>query len=277
MRILFGANNFSGSNIMLSRFLENAKDHEVKIAAYYKNNEYLHHIDWCLDGLYNRKSKLNYFQDKYAIDGPKTDYQLTNSIINYLLEWQPDIIISDCEIFTASLSNILDIPLIYCSPLLQYTGLNNKPSMLNINNIFSLLPPADSYLIYSPLGDTINHHLIKDGFNWVRPYYKEPSKIVENDFDIDFYNKCIPQDMLLTTGETSFISDCFYNNKKFFISPNHNDYEQLLNANLFQKFGISKNIGRTDNYSFLKNKIAENYEINLNMELKNIKRLDEFL
>ena len=179
MRILFGASNNIGSNIMLSRFLENAPEHEIRTAAYYKNHRYLHSIDWCLDALYNKQYTKNYFKNKYGIAGPPVDHSLSDMIINDLLEWEPDLVISDCEFFTATVAKVLEVPLWYCSPILQVTGIEHDKKELSVTyklkQYLYSLPEADAYLVYSPLCDIASRPILKSGYEWIRPYFKNLS------------------------------------------------------------------------------------------------------
>src|SRR3972149_9410847 len=102
MKILIGANNFLSSNIMVSRIVDHlSSNHEIRIAAYYRNHQYLQSIDWCLDALFTRKKRgiSNYFEEKFGVSGPNIDHKLADLIINDLAEWNPDLVISDCELF----------------------------------------------------------------------------------------------------------------------------------------------------------------------------------
>lgn len=256
MKILFGANNNIGSNIMLSRFLKKTKNHDIRIAAYYRNNKYLKSIDWCLDALPTWSGNLNYFKNKYEVQGPSVDYLLADMIINDLLEWGPELVISDCEPFTAAISKILEIPLWYCSPMLQITGIEHEKKSLNISKKIKLLPKADSYFVYSPLCDISSRPILKPGYEWIKPYSNMPDEFTtEEDFNINDVKRLIPENTLVTTGETSFVSDCLYSGKSIVISPNPLETEQVLNAQLLQWYGVGINIGRSMNMNFIKRQV----------------------
>jgi hypothetical protein len=240
MRILFGAGNFIGSNLMLSRFLQHAQDHEVRIAAYYRNSKYLTSMDWCLDAL-SVRLKTNYFKDKYGIS---------------------ELVISDCEFFTATVAKILEIPLWYCSPMLQLTGIDHERQELkNITDTtkkyLDSLPKGDAYLVYSPLCDISSRPILKNGYEWVRPYMCGVSEFSTEDINIDDLQKLIPDNSLVTTGETSLVSDCLYSGKSMFISPNPLEVEQVLNAQLLQWYGVGVNIGRSTNMGFIKRQVEK--------------------
>jgi hypothetical protein len=259
MKILFGAGNFIGSNIMLSRFLQHAQDHDVRIAAYYRNHRYLQSIDWCLDAL-NTRGEKNYFKEKCGITGPPIDHYLADMIVNDLLEWSPDLIISDCEFFTAMLAKVLEVPLWYCSPMLQMIGIEHDRKELNTKILdttklyLESLPRGDAYLVYSPLCDISARPLLKRGFEWARPYSTAPKEFTTEDVDLEVVQKAKPNS-LVTTGETSFVADCLYAGKPLLITPNPSEIEQVLNAQLMQWYGAAVNIGRSTSTDFIKRQV----------------------
>jgi hypothetical protein len=265
MKILFGAGKNIGSNIMLSRFLKKAINHDIKIAAYYRNHKYLHHIDWCLDAISvkRRWGRKNYFKENHGVKGPLIDHYYADLIINDLFEWEPDLVISDCESFTAHVANVLEVPLWYCSPLLQLIGIDRQDKEIPTTIIdktkyyLESLPQADSYLVYSPLCDVSARPLLKDGFEWIRPYYEEPKELTTEEIDLSTIQKAIINNSLVTTGETSFVSDCLYSGKFSYITPNPFEFEQILNAQLFQWYKVGKNIGRSTNIEFIKRQVEQ--------------------
>jgi hypothetical protein len=281
MKILFGAGNFIGSNIMLSRFLHHAQEHEVRIAAHYRNSRYLQSIDWCLDALAVRCEK-NYFKDKYGVAGPPVDHFLADMIINDLLEWGPELVISDCEFFTAMVAKVLEVPLWYCSPMLQITGMEHEKKELttkimdHMKVYLESLPRGDAYLVYSPLCDISARPILKRGFEWVRPYSIVPKECTTEDIGISNLHRLIPVGSLVTTGETSFVSDCLYTGKPLYISPNPSEIEQVLNAQLLQWYGVATNIGRSTNMSFIKRQV-ERPAPHPSLSIQKWRQLDERL
>lgn len=279
MKILLCANNFTGSNIMLSRFVQHLSGHEIKIAAYYKNNKYLKTIDWCLDP-FTVFFKKNYFLEKFGIYGPVIDFNLGDLIIDDLLDWKPDLIINDCEFITATIAKVLDIPIWYCSPLLQITGLFHDRLVINTINDFEFkrafekFPKGEEYFIYSPLCDISIKPLLKQNYTWIRPYYELPNEFTTEDISLQDIQRIASS--LVTTGETSFVADCLYNNKDFLISPNHNDIEQNLNARLFNWYGIAGNIGRSFNMNFIKTRV-EKFNKSYSLNIQNWNYLHEKL
>lgn len=281
MRILYGSGNFIGSNIQAARFLHNAPGHEVRVAAYYRNHRYLKSFDWCLDALFNTKvGEQNYFESKHAVPGPHINHEIADMIVEDLLEWQPELVISDCENFTAAIAKVLEIPLWYCSPILQMIGIEHDRKEISTKIFDTLkgylegLPKGDAYLVYSPLCDISCRPFLKSGFEWVRPYSVVPGEITTT--DLSTICKAIPERALLTTGETSFVSDCLYANKPTYISPDPGEVEQVLNAQLFEWYGVGRNIGRPQNIEFAKLKVEKTI-LPPSLNIQNWKQLDERL
>lgn len=287
MKILYGAGNFIGSNIMASRFVQNSPSHDIRIAAYYRNHTYLHSINWCLDSLYHciRVGERNYFEQKHGYPGPFVNHALADLIIEDLLSWKPELVISDCEFFTATVAKVLEIPLWYCSPMLQLIGMEREYKELN-TKIFNKtkiylksLPKANEYFIYSSLCDISSRPILKKGFEWIRPYSISPDSNLlstEKDSCLPIILKAIPDKAILSTGETSFVSDCIYSGKTVFISPNQTEPEQLLNAQLLQWYGVAKNIGRSNNIDFVKRQVEEYKNLPI-LSIQKWKQLDEKL
>lgn len=283
MKILVGSGNFTGSNLMVSRWLQNMPQHQFKVVAWYKNHRYLDVIDWCLDGLHDTKvGELNYFVDKFGIQGPYVNYRLTDSIIDDLLLWEPDLVISDCETFTAALAKIIQIPLWYCSGMLQMIGIEHDRKEINtkkldrIKTYLESLPEGDEYLVYSPLCDVSCRPFLKTGFDWVRPFSTVPQEVTTEDVDLSLIQRAIPDRALLTTGETSLVSDCMYSGRCTFISPSPDDPEQVLNAQLMGWYGVARNIGRPKSLEFVKQQV-ESYNSPPILSIQKWRQLDERL
>jgi hypothetical protein len=281
MKILFGAGNYIGSNIMLSRFLRHSKEHEIRIAAYYRNNRYLNSIDWCLDAI-RAKRVPNYFKEKCGVLGPPVNHYLADMIINDLIEWEPDLVISDCEAFTAFIAKMLEIPLWYCSSLLQTIGIQHDKKELSIKvmdttiDYIKSLPIGDAYLVYSPLCDVSARPILKSGFEWIRPYTDEVQEVTSENIDISNLQKLLPINSLVTTGETSFVADCLYTQKPLFISPHPLEIEQIVNAQLLQWYGVAINIGRSNNMQFIKRQVERAIPIP-SLSIQKWRTLDERL
>ncbi len=283
MKILIGSGNFTGSNLMVSRWLKNMPQHEFKVAAWYKNHKYLDVIDWCFDGLQSvRVGELNYFDQKFGIRGPYINHNLADAIIDDLLLWKPDLVISDCDLFTASIANALEIPLWYCSGMLQMIGIEHDRKEIQTKRFDKVkvylesLPKGDSYLVYSPLCDVASRPFLKAGFDWIRPYSEIPQEISTENVNLSIMQKAIPDKALLTTGETSLVADCIYSGRSTFISPKPNDPEQVLNAQLLEWYGCACNIGRPQSVEFVK-RVVEGIDQNPILSIQKWNQLDKRL
>lgn len=274
MKILFSAGNYIGSNLMIARFLHSTS-HEIRTATYYRNHKYLHHIDWSLDALLGSTRK--YF-NQFGFTGPKVNRYNVDLFIDDLINWKPDLVINDCELITAIIAKILNIPLWYCSPMLQLTGIIHN-SGFNIydfaKTLFYLkqLPSGDLYLVYSPLCDIAARPLLKEGYEWIKPYYQEPKEITTENINLEKMQYLF-KDSIITTGETSLLSDYFYSGKSILISPNPVESEQVLNARLFQWYGAGFDIGRSFDIKFL-NKQVERPIPKSSLSIQNWSHLNE--
>lgn len=257
MKIIYAASNRIGANIQLSRFLEN-NNHEIKIAAYGKSSYDISHIDWNLnavfvDGIIYRDSLTHKKYNQKSIE----------NIFKDVIEYSPDLIISDNEYIFGFISNEINIPLWYCSPLNLIDGIVWDFERLIYSYYFfqyktNKLPKADKYLIYSPFCDIKNPPIIKDKYNWVRPYYNEiDSNIIINEIQRkEIFNNILKyvklnNDNIFTDGNTDNISDSIYSNKKILISPNIKNVESLVNSILVSKYNIGSNLGQVELLSML--------------------------
>ena len=264
MKILLGGSNFTSSNIMLSRFLDHLTD-DIRICAWYRNHQYLPWIDWCLDAVHKHSTK-NYFQIHHGIKGPSVDHGVAINVLDDILDWGPDLVISDCESFTACVAKVLGIPLWYCSGILQFNAIEHKIGAIN-NNAFlhlrdtiKVLPKGDLYLVYSGLCDIECPPILKDGFEWVKPYNNtnNHNKIVSScESSIESISTVIPDGYLLCSGETSLVGDCLYSGMPFYVCPDPLDQECLLNAQMLQHCGCAVNIGRPKSLEFVKTQVEK--------------------
>lgn len=283
MKILYGSGNYIGSNIMASRFLQNVEGHDVRVAAHFRNHSFMHSFDWCLDALYQTKvGDRNYFKVHHGMLGPYVNHSIADMIINDLLEWEPELVISDCEFFTAMIAKVFEIPLWYCSPMLQIVGIEREKKEIHAKLFekfrvyFDKLPQGNCCLVYSPLCDIQGRPYLKEGFEWIRPYVVQPKQVTSEDIDLELSRKAIPKSCLLTTGETSFVSDCLYSGKFTFVTPHPKDAEQNLNAQLLEWYGVGRNIGRSNSLSFIKNVVEKPHRIPI-LSIQEWKELDERL
>ena len=177
MKILYAANNSLSSKLQLYRWLENNSGHTVKIAAYKKSSPLNVNIDWTLDCL------LNLFNpDLISFDQNENVSIYMEAIKRY----NPDLIISDLEIFTSSIAMELGIPVWqYSSQLLKY-GLARKETynsgifstysyLFNRDPVFTqrvnnIIYNSEKNLVYSHFGDLEVPPQLKNNFEWARPY-----------------------------------------------------------------------------------------------------------
>jgi hypothetical protein len=266
MKILLGLGKYSGSNIFGSRLLTYAYNNEFRIAAHFKNHSYLKMIDWVLDPVLRVwLGKPNYFV-QHGSHGPFVDYEYADFIINELVEWSPDLVISDCEPLTATIAGLFNIPLWYVSPMLYLTGtvfnkyeINSFIFNKELTRLHSL-PKANRYFIYSPVCDLLDAPQLKEGYEWIRPFTAKPEGLLSSERDdkiISILEQSKPPNSLITTGETSFVADAFYSINRFYISPNINCLEKMLNAQIMNHFKIAKNIGRPKNVRFALKKVEQ--------------------
>lgn len=178
MKILYAANNNANSKTQLIRFLEHIdKKHKIKIAAYKVSSPKNINIDWTLDCLLlsNLVSLKN------------TSNQNIEVYLDQVKAYNPDLIVSDMEFFSSFIARLLGIQVWVCSSELMYYALSFKEKYdLNLSNHFSsvafdddkgqankinFINNADRKLIYSHFGDMEQPPLIKNGFEYVRPYH----------------------------------------------------------------------------------------------------------
>jgi hypothetical protein len=174
----------------------------------------------------------------------------------------------------------LEIPLWYCSAVLQLVGIEHDRKEIN-TKIFDRtkmyldsLPQGNVYLIYSPLCDISSRPFLKKGFEWVRPYSVVGGETTS--VELPTIQKALPEGSILTTGETSFVSDCLYTGRPIFISPNPREIEQVLNAQLMEWYGAARNLGRPQNIDFVKRQV-ERHTATPVLSVQDWKQLDERL
>lgn len=275
MKILFGAGNWLNSNIQLNRILSYNSNHEIKIAAFYRNHKYLNCINWCLDPIFLNPTSKNRLEIQTILNKenvPGFHYKPFELMFNEVADWQPDLIISDYDLVTSHIAEALKIPLWYCSSLLLNEALqwDKKFNDAGIHHFFKNLPIADKYLIYSPFGDIINCPAIKDEiidkFYWVQPYAEIPDDIILISDEIRLNDNSFKsiarmarnKSIFLTSGETSFIADSLYSGFNIIVSPDPNDSEQCLNADLVRFLQLGLNIGKAEiDLNYAKNKLDE--------------------
>jgi hypothetical protein len=260
MKILYSADDRPGAGIQLQRFLEHNDTHTIRVAAYMSARRFLPGIDWTLNALKTKNPfRKNQVNELFGYTGlPFVDPDAIEYLLDDIVEWEPDLIISDGEKISAHAASVLDIPLWFCSPLhlldgvlWDFTQAPYKAALHKTSQQLKALPPADRYLVYSPFGDIPMRPMLKDDFEWVTPYTKEPKKFQCSD------NQRLKQegfqifkqrlDGFFCAGETSFLSDAIYAGHPVYVSPSADDPESMINALFCQQYGLGVDLGDVGN------------------------------
>jgi hypothetical protein len=176
VKILYAApNNFHGK-IQAERVLDNLKDHQVKVAAY-RASMPDSGMDWCLDPLlFPRKNNPFAFLENRYLEV----YQ------DQVKSFDPDLIISDMEFYTSYVALNLNKRLWHVSNRLYNFSIDelfkkhinvfkyykdvyeSKQTLMIINE---LIAGADRNYLYSHFCDIDEKIILKNKFEWMRPYY----------------------------------------------------------------------------------------------------------
>jgi len=178
MRILYAAGNRYGSFYQLKRFLESIakQNHIIKVAAYKKSMGDLD-VDYMLDSLLNFTNP----DSTVSFNGNYSYYR------NEIKRFNPDLIISDLELYSSVLANELNIKLWQVSPMNLYYGLNvETKSKVGIHKHYSYLIESNhkrcEYVNYaltnsnrrfvlSHLCDCDSVPALIEGYEWARPSF----------------------------------------------------------------------------------------------------------
>jgi len=187
MKIVYSTGNRIGGDIQLKRFLNHNK-HDIKIASYLRSSGSLTHVDWILDACRHKYTKgLKRVFKKAQGQKPLTICKESGKLLlKEVSKYGPDLIISDGEPIMANIAAELGIKLWYCSPIHLWDGIVWKSRVFQVE-YFSLLekhikfikrkfPKADRKFIYSPFGDIMDGPELREGYEWIRPYYHEVDK-----------------------------------------------------------------------------------------------------
>ena len=178
--------NRYGGSTLLSRFLCHLNPkHEIKIAAWNRSSYSLSTVDWMLDAI-NFNLIKSQSQKKVDLFGYKAKIRFNHhlpQLVRDLIDYAPDLVISDSEPYVAYFANSFDIPLWYCSPDLLLNAWRPNAVFRTMYRIFVRqnqfkinLPTAEKYLVYSPFGDIAFRPTLKEPYEWVRPYYFKANK-----------------------------------------------------------------------------------------------------
>lgn len=177
MKILYAASDRLGAEIQTARFLQamSGTNHTIKVAAYHQSKPN-QSIDW----------NLNAIKDIFNPQQLQLDNEKLRTYYEQIGYFAPDLIISDLEIYTSYVANILNIQLWQVSSGLLHHATKHKekiavglfkfyPHMFPnelMQRIKNIIFNSDRNFIYSYFGDTESFD-IQDSFEWLRPYYLE--------------------------------------------------------------------------------------------------------
>lgn len=259
MKILYVAGNRNGSYFQLKRYLPIFKstEHIFQIAGYKKSLKEIN-TDYCLDALLNFSKP----EDKsISFNGNFSFYA------KEIYRFNPDLILSDFDIYTSIIALEKNIPLWQISPALLYYGLEyNLKRKIGINkfntNIISkdlktnqyiknILNGSKRKLVLSHLCDLEPTPQLEEGYEWCRP-----------EFELNNINR-----LQESCGYGVELADAFYNLNFTNLTLEDIDIESAPGtyANIY--FGLSKlrwNTQDLNNY---------NFKISINNSVKFLKEL----
>lgn len=290
MKILYSTSDRIGGDSQARRIIKHLPQHEIKLAAYSQSSQSFKYIDWTLDALkYNKSNIRHTWKIEEFLDHreyfPNVNIDNLKKFLLDVIDFEPDLIISDYEPISGLIAKKIGCELWYCSPLHLLNALNVKSNnfiyshqMHHEKKTFSRhFVKPNRVFIYSPFVDIIDEKQIIPGYELVRPYYYESennngnlavlndnnrynvlNKILycsDNNFNVikqfecaeDDYIKLLNNsDALLCCGETSMIADALYSGKKLLISPNMKDIESLINANFCREYGLGFDLSQIE-------------------------------
>lgn len=257
--------------------LKKASSSDIRVASYLNQN--LKEIDWTLNSLHHNVQSVAVL---FGFNVPKYNYQNVKLFIEDILDWKPDLVISDNEPFVVYLAKVLDIELWSCSSLNLLNGIQWRNK--NITHLMDkyIVKNASRNLIYSPFVDLYGFPEIKKEYDWVRPYYQYPTKINTNLNKASNLYKYLENKVLQleninwNDGQTSFIADSFYSLYNILVTPQKKNQEHILNARICEEFNIGCNLGHLEGVDlfyvqklYSKFEGRENSEIALNLRVIN--------
>ena len=269
MKIVYSAGNRPSSQRCLIELLNRiSAKHTVKIAGWYQQTNLIPNISWTLDSLDNIELRS------------ETLAKLKQDI----LEFAPDLIISDGELYLAKIATELNITSWCVSSLWLYPGLkweyNQLSYLAQLEELDRFLTrfPESLKLIYSPFGDISMRPILQEGYQWVTPfshsltptkaevpivYIEESSRakvllpLLEN-LKLDIPNLVITSSFeeylkelnranwCLISGETHVVAEAIYHQKSICVIPNLKDWESILNAILIRSYSFGQDLGQAE-------------------------------
>jgi hypothetical protein len=227
LKILYAADNRSTSFYTLKRFLDTYKRYyDIKVAAYSKSIGNLN-ANWNLDAL------LDFTGKSKGITFKNTNFPL---YVREVKRFNPNLIISDVEVYSSYVALELGIPVWQVSPLLLYYGLPDKGSLYKYySGVFSkdidrnkyinyIMSNSDKRFILSHIGDLMDRPDIDPAYEWVRPNYQTISN-EHNLIDI--------------TASGMHFADAYFSSKQTIPQVDYNDPESIVTSEYNYKYGLS--------------------------------------
>jgi len=229
MKILYAAGNRKGSFRQLRRFLDSIKNKklDVQIAAYSKSMGNLD-IDYNLDCLLNFTNP----------DGNITYNENYVFYYNEIKRFDPDLIISDIEVFTSMIGLELNKKVWQVSPVLLYYALDfdakyrsgiRKNYAYLFNRTFTkkshinfVVNNSDRRFVYSHLCDINEAPKLPDKYEWIRPEFLLMDEYVTT----------------VNDGTELLLADAFYNQAFCASKIDPNDVEAVICSNMNYQFGL---------------------------------------
>lgn len=178
LKILYAAGNNENGKIALSRFMQAMKGlpFMVKVAAYKKSSPIGMNVDWTLDAL------LDIFRPETI----STESETFNTYYEQVKYYNPDLVISDLDFYTSYIANLLNYTLWHCSSSLlnwaveqkynmglftRYSYLMAKNNAMRTQRQVNVIDNSNYNFVYSHFGDTVNPPVLKENYDWIRPYH----------------------------------------------------------------------------------------------------------
>jgi len=239
LKILYAANNYTSSFYSLKRFVDTySKFYQIRTAAYSKSIQNIN-VNWTLDCLLDFKNKYQNISFK------NSNFDL---YLREIKRFNPDLIISDIEIYTSYAGIKLNIPVWQVSPLLLYYAIDTKHNLYKYySGVINKDSDKQKYIIYiinnsikklipSHLGDLNSKPILKEEYEWIRPNYN--------------YNLSVP--MSCGIG----LADLYYNNIKNELFIDYSDPESIITSH-YNKLYDSSNLSIDNNIKFLSQHLKE--------------------
>jgi len=251
MKILYAAGRLDDSNIRLGHFLRHT-NHDVKVAAYYKNSDCLSRVHWMLDALEPLKKNTQEVLEYINYESPLNIAPLL-MMIDDISEWNPDLFVIDYEPISAAIAQALDIPFISCSPAHLLDGVKwPKGKKTKVKANMKAFDGAIEKLIYCPFGRLENAPELLEGFDWIQPYeydsHREGTEAIRR--------KIEDGGSSMSIGTSGSLSKIISGGKSICVLDSPEDIEGSLNGIFVDTLGLGVALGKAEtNMSYASKKI----------------------